>query len=320
MSKDALVKRAPLAVDKAEPKATVDPTPPMVLARSLEEAPPRAFVHVDNQGRVRSPARYRALQAISYGTAGALAVGLTIFYGAVLGPAGVAIGAGVSAYFAWHFRRGRRIEEAARLIMHDRLDEAEAVLQRVLRSWRCPKQLRALAEQNLAMISMRRGNFEDALQRQRTAMTIYARLRSKSVFARTIAYSEVITLVNLDRVGEARQRLEQRGPIPDGDYLRLQHWMAELYVCLGEGEHRFTADELHERARTGLAITGASALLGLAAWAHFFKNDLDQAWHLLREAYDRRTSFPLDRVMPKLHAWMELHAAEAGAVAPRDDD
>jgi len=53
--------------------------------------------------------------------------------------------------------------------------------------------------------------------------------------------------------------------VPEGDYLRLQHWGAELYVCLAEGEHRIDADALppvrHRRAQ----ITGAAALLGLTA-------------------------------------------------------
>jgi len=292
----------------------------MVLARSLEEAPPRAFVHVDNQGRVRSPARYRALQAISYGAAGTLVVGVTAFYGALLGIPGVAIGVGLSAYLAWHIRRGRRLEEATRLIVHDRLDEAEQLLVGILRSWRCPRPVKALAEQNLAMVFIRRGDFEKALEHQRAAMILYAKLRSKSVFARTVEYGEVVTLVNLGRTGEARQRLEQRGAVPAGDYLRLQHWVAELYVCLAEGEHRLSPDELHERARVALSITGAGALLGLAAWAHAYKNDLDQAWHLLREAFDRREGFPIDRGLPKLHAWMESHAAEAGATLSTDDE
>jgi hypothetical protein len=306
---EALVKRGETQPAKTEPK---EPAPPMVLARSLEEAPPRAFVHVDNQGRVRSPARYRALQAISYGAAGTLVIGVTAFYGALLGIPGVAVGVGLSAWLAWHIRRGRKVEEATRLIVHDRLDEAQALLESVLRSWRCPRPLKALAEQNLAMVFIRRGEFEKALERQRAAMVLYARSRSKSVFARTVEYAEVVTLVNLGRVGEARQRLEQRGPAPKGDYLRLQHWVAELYVCLAEGEHRLTADDLHERARAALAITGAAALLGLSAWAHAFKGDTDQAWHLLREAFDRREAFPLERGLPKLYEWMRAHAAEAG--------
>lgn len=300
----ALVKR---------PSAT--PVPKLEMARTLAEAPPRSFVHVDSKGQVRSPGRYKALQAVSYGAAGAVVAGVTVLYGAILGPAGVAVGLGVGAYMGWHIRRGLKLQEATRLLVHDRLDEAEALLNKVLAGWRVPKQLRALAEQNLAAVHTRRGDYEEALKHQRVAMTIYARTRKRSLFARTVEYSEITTLVNLGRVGEARQRLEARlaQGVPEGDYLRIQHWVAELYVCLAEGEHRISAEDLHTRARAGLAITGAAALLGLTAWAHFHKGDTDQAWHLLREAYDRRKDTALEKALPRLHEWMEAHADEAGA-------
>ena len=104
-----------------------------------------------------------------------------------------------------------------------------------------------------------------------------------------VEYAEMITLVNLGRAGEARQRSRpEAGQGARGDYLRLQHWGAELYVCLAEGEHRIDPEQLHQCAIAALKITGAAALLGLTAWAHWKRNDLDQAWHLLREAYDRR--------------------------------
>jgi hypothetical protein len=151
-------------------------------------------------------------------------------------------------------------------------------------------------------------------------MQIYALKRRRSAMARLVEYSEVTTLVNLGRVGEARQRLEQRKSEPvRGDYLRLQFWVAELYVCLAEGEHRFDGDALHERARAGLAITGAAALLGLCAWAHAEAGDTDQAWHLLREALDRRPGQLIDRLLPKLHTWMEAHMADSGWERPSGD-
>lgn len=294
-------------------RAEARPAPAMVMAKTLAEAEPRSFVHVDNHGQVRSPARYRALQAVSYGAAGTIVAGVTIVYGALLGPAGLAIGFGLGAYLGWHVRRNLKLQEATRLLVHDRLDEAEALLTQVLRSWRCPNQVRALAEQNLGAIEVRRGNFEEALKHQRAAMTRYARARRKSLFARTVEYAEIATLVNLGRVGEARQRFEQKNAeVPKGDYLRIQHWVAELYVCLAEGEHRISADDLHERAHAALGITGAAALLGLTSWAHLHTGDTDQAWHLLREAFDRRHGTGIERALPRLHEWMEKHAPEAG--------
>jgi tetratricopeptide (TPR) repeat protein len=302
-SKKALVKIA----EKA-------PAPKMVLARSLEEAPPRAFVHVDAAGNVRSPARYRALQAASYGFVG-LAVGsVTLIYGAILGPAGVAIGLGLGAWCGWHIRRGLRLQKATRLLVHDQLDEAETILRDILEGWRVPKATRALAEQNLAACYVRRGGYEEALTHQRKAMELYAQMRRKSLFAHTVGYAEITTLINLGRVGEARQRLEQKGKTPEGDYLKVQHWVAELYVLLAEGNHQLAAEDLHERSRKALQITGASALLGLCSWAFTKIADEDFAWHLLREAYDRKTGTTLERGLPKVWEWMEAHRQAAQVV------
>jgi tetratricopeptide (TPR) repeat protein len=289
----------------------------MTLARSHEEASPRTFVHVDGSGQVRSPARYRTLQALSFTAAGMVVGGVTVIYAALLGPAGLAIGGGLAVYLGWSFRRVNRLQKATALIVHDRLDEAEQILESILRSFRCPRSVRALCEQNLGSIAARRGQYEEALTHQRAAMALYARSRRRSPMRQVVEYAEVITLVNLDRVGEARQRLDQKhGKVPDGDYLRMQHWAAELYVCLGEGEHPLDADALHERARAALKVTGAAALLGLCAWAHERSGDRDQAWHLLREAYDRKEGLRLERALPRLYEWMEAHGVEAGAIDP----
>jgi tetratricopeptide (TPR) repeat protein len=300
--------------DLALRRAEAAPSPPMRLAESLEQAAPRTFVHVDRKGQVRSPARYKALQAVSYGAAAAIVGGVTVMYGALLGVPGVGIGAAFAAYFGWHLKRGRMLHKATVLLVHDQLDEAEALLRKVLASWRCPRHVAALAEQNLGAVYNRRGNFEEALAHQRSSMALYARSNNKSPMRQVVEYGEMITLVNLGRAGEARQRLDQKhGKVPEGDYLRLQHWGAELYVCLAEGEHRLDPDSLHQCAIAALKITGAAALLGLTAWAHWRMKDTEQAWHLLREAYDRREGIKLERAMPILWKWMEDNATEAGA-------
>ena len=286
----------------------------MLLASTLASAPPRAFVHVDDNGQVRSPARYKALQAVSYAAAGSVVAGVTGIYGALLGPPGVLIGLGLGAYLAWHVRRGRRLQEAVTLLAHDRLDEAEQALNEVRFSFRCPRPLRAMAEQNLGSIASRRGDYETALEHQRNALVLYARMRRKNPMRQLTEYAEEVTLVNLGRTGESRQRFDARagdGP-PVGDYLLLQHWVAELYICLAEGSHRFDGDELHARARIGLQVSGAAALLGLLAWAELESGDRDFAWHLLREAFDRRRQLHLKEGMPLLHTWMEANAEVAG--------
>jgi|GEM_PF-861274 len=292
------------------------PAPKMELAASLSTARPRTFVHIDGKGQVRSPARYKALMAVTYGTAGALIAGVGIVYTLALGLPGALFGLGLGAWFSFAIRRQLRLNEAVRLLVHDRLDEAEAILRALSKGFRVPRRLKALIEQNLGAISVRRCDYETALGHQRAALKLYARL-GRSPLGVSVSYGEVVTLVNLDRVGEARQRLEQHKTVPKGDFLRLLHWAAELYVCLGEGEHRLSDDELHERSRAALGMTSGSALLGLCAWAQHYAQqqlkepDLDQAWHVLRESYDRRSGAALPRALPKLWTWMEAHRQEA---------
>ena len=296
------------------PVVPAGPAPPMHLAASLATAAPRAFVHVDSDGQVRSPARYKALQAVSYAAAGSVVAGVTGVYGALLGPPGVLIGLGLGAYLMWHVRRGRRLQEAVTLLAHDRLDEAEQLLNEVRFSFRCPRPLRAMAEQNLGSICSRRGDYETALEHQRSALMMYSRMRRKNPMRQLTEYAEVVTLVNLGRTGEARQRFDARSGdgAPTGDYLRLQHWVAELYVSLAEGSHRFDGDELHARARIALQVSGAAALLALLAWAELEAGDRDFAWHLLRESFDRRRQLHLKEGLPLLHNWMEANAEAAG--------
>ena len=266
-----LVKRPDDALVK---KAVAATAPPMRLADSLEDAAPRTFVHVDRKGQVRSPARYKALQAASYGAAAAIVGGVTVMYGALLGVPGIGVGAAFAAYFGWHLRALAPVAQsdgAARARSARRGRGAPAQGAGVVA---LPEARAALAEQNLGAVYNRRGNFEEALAHQRAAMTLYARGNAKSPMRQVVEYAEIITLVNLGRVGEARQRFDQKqGKVPEGDYLRMQHWGAELYVCLAEGEHRLDPEQLHQCAIAALKITGAAALLGLSAWAHWKLGD-----------------------------------------------
>jgi hypothetical protein len=307
-------------VRKADSSAAlVRQAPEMDLAPSLEKASSRSFVHIDGHGQVRSPARYRALNALSYGAAATLVTLVTVAYGALLGLPGVLLGLGLGGWIGWHVRRRMRIQDAVRHMVHDQLDEAETILKEILSSFRLPRRDRALAEQNLAGVYSRRGDYEEALRHQRIAMQLYAKaslLGSRRPLVRVVEYAEVMTLVNLNRVGEARHRLE-RLQMPQGDYLRVLHWAAEMYVGLCDNDHRLTIDELHERSRVALTMTGGAALLGLCAWANLFSRQEDEAWHLLREAYDRQTGMKLDKTMPHLWKWMEAHRIKAGA-APAD--
>lgn len=291
-----------------------EPVPPMVLARDLQASTPQSFVHVDRKGQVRSPARFRAMQVAVYGVLASAGV----VYGVLFGAFGVAASLVAGVLVALNVRRNRGLQKAARLLMHDRVEEAQPLLEAMLRR-RLAARIKAIVEQNLGACHARRGRYAEALAHQRASIALHGRSRFRGPLAAAAEYAELVVLVNLDRVAEARALLGARHPkVPEGDYLRVLHWGAELYVALAEGKHALSADELHERARAALGITSAASLLGLLAWAHHASGDLDQAWHLLREAEDRRVGVPIEATLPKLHAWMAAHADAAGAAVDVD--
>ena len=116
-----------MALDRALAQPPQD-VPRMELARSLEEAGPRTFVYIDNQGRVRSPVQYRLMQVFSYSMLAAILVGGTALYASLLGPQGLLFGVMFSALVGRNLRLTRQINQAALLSSHDRLDEAEVLL------------------------------------------------------------------------------------------------------------------------------------------------------------------------------------------------
>ena len=99
--------------------------PRMQLARSLEEAGPRTFVYIDNQGRVRSPLQYRAMQAVSYSLLASILLGGSALYTYLLGPQGLIFGVVFGLAIGRNLFYTRQINQAALLSSHDRLDEAD---------------------------------------------------------------------------------------------------------------------------------------------------------------------------------------------------
>lgn len=294
--------------------------PRMKLARSLEEAGPRTFVYVDSKGRVRSPALYKTVQAVGYSALFAIAVGGTALYTAMFGPLGATIGLlfGLAALRGLYLTR--QINQAALLSSHDHLDDAELILRRLLRRRFLARRLRALAHHNLGAVATRRGDHGEALEQLRRAVVLYQSSWRKSPHLRSCQYGDVIALCNLGRVDEARQRMHAQRDVPQGDYLLIKHWTTELYVAFCGGDHKLEDAELWERAQRALRITSSSALLSLCGWAYHLRGDLDMAWHLLRESYERLEGVPLSRTMPPLWLWMEAHRKEAGAVIAAAED
>lgn len=285
----------------------------MKLARSLNEAGPRTFVYVDSKGRVRSPVRYKAIQALGYSALATIVVGSAAVYASLFGPMGVLVGVVFAMVAGRSLMITSQINRAALLSSHDRLDEAELILRRLLKRRVLARRLRALVHHNLGAVATRRGDHREALAELRLAVGMYQAAWRRSPHLRSCQYGEVIALCNLGQADEAHGRLLALREEPEGDYLQVKHWTTDLYVSFCRGEDRLEEGALWDRAQRALRITSSAALLGLCAWGYQRKGDTDMAWHLLREAYDRLEGVPLRRTMPPLWRWMESNREAAGA-------
>ena len=98
--------------------------PQMQLARTLEEAGPKTFVYIDSQGRVRPPTQYRMMQAASYAMLTTILVGGSVLYTYLWGVMGLLFPLVFGSLVGRNLLVTRRINQAALLSSHDRLDEA----------------------------------------------------------------------------------------------------------------------------------------------------------------------------------------------------
>lgn len=302
--------------------------PKLEMARSLEEAGPRALVYVDEKGRVQPPARYRVALASRYAALSAVVLGGSVLYGQMFGPLwGLGLMVSLSVLVAGLLSREvfatRLLNQAVALCAHDRCDEAEVLLRRLLSRRKLPQRHRALGLHNLAVVASRRGEHLEALAYQRAAMRIYQQAWATSPHYTACQYGEVMTLCNLNRLDEATEHLRALPERPEGDYLLLKAWTADLYLRFCRKDSPPDAEALWERAERALRITSAVALLGLCSWAYTQGRspDLDMAWHLLREAHGRLVESleespdnpSLARLLPPLWKWMLEHRTEAAS-------
>ncbi len=304
------------AVDQALDRPLKE-VPQMQLARSLEEAGPKTFVYIDSQGKVRPPTQYRMMQAASYAMLTTILVGGSVLYTYLWGVMGLLFPLVFGSLVGRNLLVTRRINQAALLSSHDRLDEAEAILRRLLKRRGLGRRLRALCHHNLGAVATRRGDHAEALVQLRQAISLYQESWRKSPHLRSCQYGEVIALCNLGQMEEARERLLSVHKAEQGDYLQLKYWTTELYLRFCAGEEPPPPSELWERAERALKITASSALLALCAWAYTKGRtpDQDMAWHLLREAIDRLDNEPLGRIMPPLWKWMAQNRSAAESAA-----
>ncbi|MCC6997695.1 MAG: hypothetical protein IT370_23965 [Deltaproteobacteria bacterium] len=285
------------------------PEPALELADDHRKAGPRQFVYLDQRGRVlsRRAVRLRRVRLLAAATlAAAMLVLAARFW---LGPRAY-LGLGLVALLG--LLRGRaesRINRAAVLVAYRRYREAEAVLASIKRPFR----MLALVAMNRAAIAEAEGDHARQLAEHREAERIFTAVAPRLAPHRALnRCAEVICLVHLGRLAEARVAL---GQPPEGDYLRLQWWTAELYLAMAENHHTLDAAALAARTEAALAVATASGLLGVLAWAHHRSGDDARAWQLLRAAEERR-----DRSVPRtlrlLTAFTERHAASAGLSVP----
>ncbi|MCS6914953.1 MAG: hypothetical protein RMK29_11425 [Myxococcales bacterium] len=281
------------------------------IARSLSEATPRTLVSLDSRGRVRSPLRRTMERAAAYGALGLMG-SMTLVSASLGDPLGMTIGLTATAMWAHGVVVARWLERASALMIHGHLDQAEVLLRRCLQPPWGSHSVRAHAHLRLAGVATRRGDHLMALAEAQAAIALFEEERPRQVqFLQVSRYQEVRALVSAGRLADARIKMEEMGPPPEGDYLRMQHYMSELYVALADGRMPFGDQPLWERAHMALQLSAAAPLLALCAWGYFKLGEQDMAWHLLQTAYDRLDGEPLDRMMPPLWQWMERKRKEA---------
>lgn len=292
--------------------------PPMKLASSMEAARANEFLHIDRHGKVRSPALFKAKQVGAYAFLAACSAYILYAWSATFGLFGAA---GAGLFVGWTGLRvlhARQVNAAARYVVHGRVDEAEALLRPLATARIANRRFRAIAWYNLGAIAVRKGRHDEALVSYRRALAL---LKPRDIFASLARYAEVSVLLELGHVDEARALWKARhGEVPEGEYLRVAHWSAELQLLMAQGQALADPEALHERVRFALGLTTGKALLALLAWQHHELGDVDQAWHLLREALVREDRGDMQHGMPRLYAWVEAHRDAALAAAPPDED
>jgi len=274
------------------------------VADDFEAAEAGALVYVDERGRVIA-ARERARSAAAqYGTLAVVLGATNWLYWSMGGPVGLAVGGTLTLLILRQVTMARSLERAMGLLASERIDAAEQKIQRLLRRPFLPRRLRARAEASLARIASLRGDYASALVWQDAALAHTQGEQGKGSERRMLEYNRVVTLVNLDRIADARRAYQAIPQALEGDYLRQLRAHAELYIAFAEGRHDFDLEALRERADAAIPIASARPLLGLLAWAFRQMGRRDEAAQLLRVARARAGESLVGRLYPKLAAWM----------------
>lgn len=300
----------------AEPEDERPLPAPTLIARSLDRARKGQLLYVGNDGEVRSPEALRTRNVLAYGLIGGVTVS-GIALAAMTFPPIIPLYVVLGGRFAASANAIQRLNTASAALGRGDAKAAQAAAEPVAKAWWLPRHVRALAEIRVAAALAIEGQAEQALSRLRRGRS---QLSGRSVQHRSSRFTEVHLLVQLGQLDEARTVLVELGTAPPGEVLKVAHWLAELHLACAEGKHELGEQELHERARKGLAMTAGRDLLQLCAWGYAQLGDRDQVEFLLGEALDREGSSHLEVTMPSLHRWLAACDYQPKRVADDDDN
>jgi hypothetical protein len=275
------------------------------FAESLEDATLGSLVYVDPRGQVRPSDQYRRRVALSVAGATFAMAAYTATLTFVGGPIGFAVAGVFNLLVVRNLVAARALYRATVLLVARQTDEAEALLVRLVGRRLAPYQIKANAEQALARIAVMRGRHDQALVLQSSAVRRLSKDRRARSRRRMIEYERMVTLINLGQIAEARRRFDALPRALEGDYLRIQRTIAELYLCFGEDRHQFDPAFLQEQADLAVGLRSATALLVLLAWAQVFAGHDRRAAELLTLARERPGQAQMRKLYPRLCTWMD---------------
>jgi hypothetical protein len=270
------------------------------VATSLDRARRGQLVYVDSSGEVRSPTSLRARNFGIYALCGTVTAAGVFFAWATV-PIAIPVYLALGGRFFSSVTAVHKLNDASVALSLGDSVGAKKIAEPISKAWYLPKRLRALAQMRVAAADAMQGKSETALELIRKARQA---LPTKSIQYQISFYFEVNLLAAMGRVKDARAVLVGRGKLPEGEVLRVTHWLAELHVCCAEGSHEIEQPELFDRARKGLAMNAGGDLLLLCAWAFDILGDREQVIFLLHEAKQRDRTTQIDVTMPSLAAWL----------------
>jgi tetratricopeptide (TPR) repeat protein len=286
-------------------KSLAPAAPVAPIAESLEDAMVGMMLYVDARGQVRPSEQYR--RSVVLGVGGSVLA--MAFYTAALtfvgGPIGFAVAGVFNLLVVRNLAAWRTLYRATALQASRQIAQSETLLIRLVGRRLTPYRIKANAEQALARIAVLRGRYDQALVLQSSAVKRLSRDRRARSRRRMIEYERTVTLINLGRFAEARQRFDDMPRVLEGDYLRIQRTVAELYLCFGENRHQFDPAFLQEQADIALGMQTAPVLLVLLAWAQVFAGHDRRAAELLTLARDRPGHEAMRKLYPRACTWMD---------------